>query len=491
MRKLAGLLLLIIFTACEKNDAPKEPEENWNTLTVSPARINFPEAGGTQDFTLETDAGSWAVALSEDAGWIQLSQDTGTTATATISVTTTANKTTTSRSVSLTVRAGDADHVNVLISQAGALFPDYNISPQEPDATGMEHTAMELAGLMTVGWNCGNTLEAIGGETNWGNPEITAGLIQLVKENGFSAVRLPCSWDQYAYDETAEIDAGWLNRVKEVVQLCIDEELYVVLNIHWDGGWLENHVTPEKQVENNAKQKAFWQQIATHLRDFDEHLLFAGANEPNVENTEQMDVLMSYHQTFIDAVRSTGGRNSYRVLVVQGPSTDIEKTFNLMDGMPADEVPDRLMAEIHYYTPYQFCLMTEDASWGDMFFYWGADYHSESDPGRNATWGEEATLDELMGRMKTQFVDEGIPVIMGEYAAIRRSSLTGEDLDLHLASRAHFLNYSTSGAIANGLIPFYWDAGNMGNNASALFNRQNNTIYDQQALDAIMEGANQ
>ena len=125
---------------------------------------------------------------------------------------------------------------------------------------------------------------------------------------------------------TAKIKTEWLNRVKEVVQYSIDEGMYVVLNIHWDGGWLENNVTPAKQAENNAKQKAFWEQIATHLRDFDEHLMFAGTNEPNVDNASQMAVLDSYLQTFVDAVRSTGGRNSYRVLVVQGPSTDIEKT---------------------------------------------------------------------------------------------------------------------------------------------------------------------
>ncbi|MDA3880826.1 MAG: cellulase family glycosylhydrolase, partial [Prolixibacteraceae bacterium] len=146
-------------------------------------------------------------------------------------------------------------------------------------------------------------------------------------------------------------------------------DMYVVLNIHWDGGWLERNCTTEAQAEVNAKQKAFWEQLATHLRDFDEHLLFASANEPHVENTIQMEILRSYHQTFVNAVRATGGKNSYRVLVVQGSSTDVEKTNNLMKSIPTDVAEDRLMAEIHYYTPYQFCLMTEDASWGKMFYY--------------------------------------------------------------------------------------------------------------------------
>ena len=265
--------------------------------------------------------------------------------------------------------------------------------------------------------------------------------------------------------------------------------MYVLLNIHWDGGWLENNCTVAKQEENNAKQQAFWEQVATHLRDFDEHLLFASANEPNVSDATQMAVLTSYHQTFINAVRSTGGKNSYRVLVIQGPSTDIETTNRLMSVLPSDNVADRLMVEIHYYTPWNFCGLTEDATWGKMFYYWGKDYHSTTDPERNATWGEEETVDANFRLMKTKFVDHGIPVILGEYSAVRRSALTGDALTNHLASRAFFFKYVTKQAKANGLIPFYWDNGATGNNGSALFNRKTNTVFDQQALDALMQGA--
>jgi endoglucanase len=105
-------------------------------------------------------------------------------------------------------------------------------------------------------------------------------------------------------------------------------------------------------------------------------------------------------------VRSTGGKNSYRVLVVQGPATDIEKTNTLMSALPTDEIPNKLMAEVHYYTPYQFCLMEKDADWGKMFYYWGKDYHSQTDTQRNSTWGEEATVDQMMGLMKSKFVDK-------------------------------------------------------------------------------------
>jgi endoglucanase len=113
-------------------------------------------------------------------------------------------------------------------------------------------------------------------------------------------------------------------------------DMYVLLNIHWDGGWLDNNINTLKQDSVNAKQKALWEQIATTMRDFDEHLMFASANEPPVDNAAQMAILATYHQTFVNAVRSTGGKNSYRVLVVQGPSTDIDKTNDLMTALPQD-----------------------------------------------------------------------------------------------------------------------------------------------------------
>jgi hypothetical protein len=195
-----------------------------------------------------------------------------------------------------------------------------------------------------------------------------------------------------------------------------------------------------------------------------------------------MDVLLSYHQTFINAVRSTGGRNRYRVLVVQGPGTDIERTNSLMSALPVDAIPNRMMAEIHYYTPYQFCLMDKDESWGKMFYYWGENYKSATDPSRNATSGED-DMNKFLGLMKTKFVSKGIPVILGEFEAIRRTNLTGSDLALHLDSRTYFFKYLVKQAKANGLIPFYWDIGN------GVINRSNNSVLDQKALDSLRAGA--
>lgn len=261
--------------------------------------------------------------------------------------------------------------------------------------------------------------------------------------------------------------------------------MYVLLNIHWDKGWLENNCTAVKKDQVNAKQKALWEQIATAMRDFDEHLMFASANEPNVENSSQMEVLNSYHQTFVNAVRSTGGRNSYRVLVVQGPSTNMEKTCNLMNSLPTDKVKGRIMVEVHYYEPFQFCLMESDANWGKIFYYWGAKHHSAIEPGRNASNGEENDVNASFGKMKTKFVDKGIPVLLGEYGAYRRKHGAYVPLDqaAHNDAVDYWLTYITRQANANGMLPFFWDTG-------GALDRRTYSVKDQRTIAAIKAGVN-
>lgn len=380
------------------------------------------------------------------------------------------------------VMASSSVALSLSSAASTALYPSYNLQTLPADSSGMTSTAVQIASRIKLGFNFGNTMEAIGGETAWGNPEITEAQMKLVKDHGFDAIRLPVSWNQYANQETAEIRAEWLDRVKQVVQYAVDNDLYVIVNIHWDGGWLENDITPTKRLTVNAKQKAFWEQIATQLRDFDEHVLFASANEPDVDNAEQMAELDSYHQTFVDAVRSTGGKNAYRVLVVQGPITDIDKTNKLWVAMPDDSAVDKLMMEIHYYSPWNFTGMTKDEGWGNQFYYWGKDFHSTTDTAHNPTWGEEDYVNAQFLLMKTQFVDKGIPVILGEFGTGKRTNLTGADLQLHLDSRAFYFKYITQQAITHGLEPFVWDTG-------SLFNRNALTVGDQQVLDALLLGS--
>ena len=210
---------------------------------------------------------------------------------------------------------------------------------------------METSRAMTIGWNLGNSLVATGGETAWGNFATSQVLIDSVKAAGFNTIRIPVAWDGHANQATNIIDAAWIARVKDVVDYCIKNKMYVIINIHWENGWLERNITTAMQVSVNAKQKTYWTQIANYFKAYDGHLLFASANEPAAETAEQMQVLLSYHQTCVDAVRATGGNNSSRTLIVQGPVTDIEKTNSFMNTLPKDKIADRLMGEVHYYTP--------------------------------------------------------------------------------------------------------------------------------------------
>lgn len=383
------------------------------------------------------------------------------------------------------------------------------LAGERPDV-GMESDAMTLAAKIKLGWNLGNSLEACNvtyangfvwgtnslsdmdpGETKWGNPATTQKMISAVKAAGFNAVRIPCAWYGYMENEADyTIKASWLNRVQEVVDYCYAENMYVILNIHYDGGWLEKNCKAAVQNNVNKVQKALWTQIAEKFKDYDEHLLFAGCNEPNAANVAEMEVLKSYEQTFIDAVRATGGNNALRNLIVQGPNTDITNTSDYGQ-LPVDNVPDRLMVEIHYYTPWNFCGMTTDESWGKMAYFWGTEYHVDGSdrnyhPGSYAS--AEAEMEVLFKMMQTKYVSQGIPVILGEFGANRRSSLTGDELTKHLASRAYYLKTVVSNAGKYGLVPFYWDNGYNGDNTMALFNRNTCKIYDQQALDALIEG---
>ncbi|HSD08687.1 cellulase family glycosylhydrolase [Flavobacterium sp.] len=484
----------LTLTSCSSDDStPDEVKTETKTLTTDINKIDFVAKGNAASVTVTTEAKTWNIA--SDVAWIQLSKTSGTKGTGLVTLTAVENTTTVARTGTVTLSSSEAASIQIAVTQAAGtgvvagLYPSYNTNPIADDATGMGSTAVQLAAKIKMGWNIGNTLEATGSETAWGNPKVTKALIDLVKANGFNAIRIPCAWNQYANASTAQINATWLARVKEVVQYCVDNDMYVIVNIHWDGGWLEKNITADKKDAVNAKQKAFWEQIATTLRDFDEHLIFASANEPEVLKetaATQMPILLSYHQTFIDAVRSTGGKNAYRNLIVQGPSTDIELTNKWMTTLPTDKVANRMMAEVHFY-PYQFCLMDKDADWGKMFYYWGEGNHSTTDTTHNPTWGEEADVDKFFLSMKTQFVDKGIPVILGEFGAIRRD-LTGDALTLHLKSRAAFLKYVVKQSKANGMIPFYWDAGNLGVNTMSLFDRSNNTVFDQQALTALQDG---
>lgn len=478
------ITIIAFVTSCKKDDVTPE-------LTVTPGELSLNAEGDTSEISIVTNE-SWTIANAAH-DWLALSQGNGDNGSIKIKVMVKENPSSSTRTAILVVNSSNGQARRITVTQMPTIYPSYNTSPKPPDATGMSSTAPQLASKIKVGWNLGNTLEAIPVETSWGNDSTSKELIDFIKASGFNAIRIPCSWNQYLENaETAKIKTEWLDHVKEIVQYCVDNDMYVILNIHWDGGWLQSNIVPEKEIVTNAKQKAFWEQIATHMRDFDEHLMFASANEPVGKTATEMKVLNSYHQTFINAVRSTGGHNSHRVLVIQALETSIDKAVELMTYLPKDQIENKLMVEVHYYDPWQFAGMTSDADWGKAFYYWGQGNHS-TDEVRNASWGEESSVDERFKKMKTAFVDRGIPVVLGEYGAIRRTDglLSGDALAKHLKSRADYIRYVTKQAIANGLLPFYWDEGSLGNHGFGFIDRKNKKVGDQQALDALMEGANQ
>lgn len=468
---LVFLAAIVSLCSCKKEDV--DPE-----LSVSPTTVSFAAAGSTSEITL-TCNNSWSISNAA-SDWLQLSQASG-NGSVTIQLTTVPNATGSTRSGILTVSSENGQARRITVSQVSQLYPSYNTFPKPPDATGMSSDAVELAAKIKLGWNLGNTFEAPGGETGWGSPVITEDYIKFVKQKGFNAIRIPCAWDWHHVDDkaTAHIDENWLNRIKEVVGYCVDNDMYVLLNIHWDGGWLENNCTPAKKDSVNAKQKAYWEQIATTLRDFDEHLMFASANEPNADDATEMEVLLSYHKTFVDAVRATGGRNTYRVLVIQGAIEWLD-----VESFPTDPTPNRMMYESHNYTPFQFCALDGDASWGKMFYYWGDGHHSTIEPDRNPTWGEEDEQLKGFKLLKENFVDKGMPVLMGEYGAYRRDGSNHVPLDLatHNDAVDYWLTYVTKQALLHGIKPFFWDTG-------GALDRQNNTVKDQRTIDAIIAGA--
>ena len=155
-----------------------------------------------------------------------------------------------------------------------------------------------------------------------------------------------------------------------------------------------------------------------------------------------------------------------------------------MNTLPTDPTPGRLMVEVHYYSPWNFCGLTSDQTWGNMFYFWGQAYHSTADPSRNATWGEEDYLDAEFQKMTDKFVSQGIPVMIGEFGAMKRTTLSEPDLDLHLASRTYFHKYVADSARSHGMSPFFWDTPGAGQS----FDWTSGAVYDPDNVTALTGG---
>lgn len=313
-----------------------------------------------------------------------------------------------------------------------------------------ELDAWKAAALMAPAINIGNTLEnTTAWETGWGNPLITQDFIESLSRLGFKTIRLPVAWNTYAVG--GRIQADKFRRVGQVVDWITAAGMFCVLNIHWDGGWIDSDAKdkfPKTYAtfspEAEAKFRSYWEQIAGFFAAKNERLIFEALNEEtNFSNEGSMEkayaTLTRVNQLFIDTVRKTGGNNAKRLLIVAGYSTDIEKTCSSDYQLPKDTLPQRLFISVHYYTPYQFCGLTEDADWGKMMRTWGTD-------------DDVAQLNQLFDKMKGFCTKNDIPAFIGEFGVTTKNK--------EPASRIRWLSAVAGAAMSRGMVPALWDTGN-------------------------------
>ena len=465
-------------------------------LISSGKTMNVGAAGGQVTVTLKANA-SYSQVISND--WVS-------------EITSRANMVEYTHNYSVAANISNARSATIsytmVVNDSTSITEAVTINQEQGTTTGdMSKTAMDIAALMYPGWNLGNTMEAgnaannwknagIGSETFWQSAKTTQQLIDLVKASGFKSVRIPCSWvmGHITEAEACTIDADWLARVHEVVDYCIKNDLYVIINQHWDGGWIEHDgFTAATDVDaTKAKLTKIWTQIANSFKNYDERLIFAGMNEPGVGAGEgdiigvadMSNRIAEYEQTFIEAVRATGGNNAKRVLIVQGSNTDIDKFVanNYMSKIK-DSATDRLMVEVHFYDPYNFTDLSEDKDWGKYCLYWGKNNTNGSEAGRTADAKyNEDYVEAQMKKMKTNFFDKGYPVLIGEFGANQRLAI-GKDA-VHDASVKDYYKAVVTGAINNGCVPMAWDT-NSGLPSMTIFNRAGASVSNANMLESI------
>jgi endoglucanase len=320
-------------------------------------------------------------------------------------------------------------------------------------------TAKAFVKDMKLGFNIGNSLDSWGGETAWGNVEISKNFIKALKNYGYKTIRLPITWaDKIGPAPDYEINKEWLDRVETIVNWCLDEKLYVIINIHHDGhgnskSWIQN---AQKNYPDNgtnvtvvASQLAVvWRQIADRFNYYPDSLVFEAMNEVGFDEiwnryqsgqaerkAEAYRILNLLNQTFVNTVRDSGYNNKFRFLLISGYWTDIDNTCDAAFIMPTDNIDDRLTLSVHYYTPWNFA--------GDI---------------KQATWGTDSdinTLNNLFNKLKTNFIDNGIPIILGEYNVINRkgSNIKAKE------ERVKWLTAVTQKCIELGICPVLWDNG--------------------------------
>lgn len=273
----------------------------------------------------------------------------------------------------------------------------------------------ELIKEIKAGWSLGNTLEAVHAkdltsETSWGNPVTTKEMITAVKKAGFNIVRIPVTWWNHM-DESGIVDAKWFERVREVVDYAYDQDMFVILNIHhenWHDPYYENEEAAVKKLT------ALWTQIGNRFEEYGEKLIFEGLNEPRKRSTpvewnggdaEGHDMVNRLNAAFVRTIRGLVGNNPKRHLLL--PTYAASSTAAAIKGFVLPENDDKLIVSIHAYMPYEFAL-------GDNM-----EEKSFSPKSKSAS-----EITKLINRLKKNFTDRNIPVIIGEFGARNKENIS-------------------------------------------------------------------
>ncbi|NKI30355.1 glycoside hydrolase family 5 protein [Croceivirga thetidis] len=327
-------------------------------------------------------------------------------------------------------------------------------------------TASALVAQMGVGWNLGNSFDVENRDkTFWGNPLPTKAMIDLVASAGFKTLRIPVTWGYHqSITEPFTIEQDYINRVQKVVDYGIENDLFVIINVHHDDDWVQL-VSSEKEYVK-SRLSSLWQQVATHFKDYNEQLIFDILNEPRLKGTslewtggdaESRSILNEYHQVGVDAVRATGGNNTSRFLMV---STYAASTLDgPMNDLVIPNNDPNIIISLHTYFPWSFA--------GD-----------ENGP---TTWGsadERAALNTEMDRIRQKWqVEEGREVILGEWGTRNKGNLS---------ERVEYAQFYAEASLSRGFVPVVWDDG--GN--FMLQNRNTTSWQFPDIVNAIINASN-
>ena len=356
---------------------------------------------------------------------------------------------------------------------------------------------------MGLGWNLGNSLDAtrgsgLGTETSWSNPKTTQALIDKVKSLGFNTVRVPVSWGKHVSGSNYTIDSAWLARVKEVVDYCYKNDMYVILNIHHDTKSSESAsgagYYPRSSAYSSSEKfvTSVWSQVSEYFKDYDYHLIFETLNEPRLIGTgyewwfnkwsipsevkDAIDCINKLNQKAIDTIRNTGSNNKGRLIMCPGYDASIDGATVSGFKLPTDISgnKNRIAVSVHAYSPYNFA-MNIDTSNGATSTY-------------SSSIKEE--LQNLFSTLKSNFRDKGIPVVIGEFGSTDKNNT---------AERVKWATDYTALAKKNNIPCVLWD-----NNAFAVYNgssivlnseyhgyinRKNNTVTSpaKDVIEALMK----